>query len=129
MYETTYVQAFDLMWETFPEPTLLVRKDRTVVAANASARRMGRLDGGKCFGAIPFGGGKAHCRGCKADQALRDHEAISDLSFDLGAPITSYWLPVPESSDLYIHFGFGVAELLSKQGAAGAPLSPPHSQG
>ncbi|PKU22804.1 hypothetical protein [Telmatospirillum siberiense] len=123
MNETPYVQAFDLMWETFPEPTLLVRKDRTVIAANASARRMGRTEGGKCFGVTPFGGGKNHCRNCKADLTLRSREAISEVSLDLGAPITSYWLPLPDSTELYVHFGFGVAELLRNQGAAAAPQS------
>lgn len=117
MNETAYVQAFDLMWEMFPEPTLLVRKDRTVVAANASARRMGRTEGGKCYGVVPLGGGKAHCRTCKADRALRERVAISDVSLDLGAPVTSYWLPLPESPDLYVHFGFGVAEILQNQAA------------
>ena len=112
MSETSYVRAFDLMWEMFPEPTLLVRKDRTVVAANASARQIGRVEGEKCFGLAPNGGGKTHCRSCKADQALRERAAVSDISLDLGAPITSYWLPRPGSPDLYVHFGIGVAALL-----------------
>ncbi len=117
MNETPYVHAFDLMWELFPEPALLVRKDRTVVAANAQARRMGRLEGGKCFGLVPEGGGKRHCRTCKADRALHGRVAISEVNLDLGAPITSYWLPLPEASELYVHFGFGIAELLENQAA------------
>ncbi|HXP97198.1 MAG TPA: hypothetical protein VN809_10830 [Telmatospirillum sp.] len=116
MTETAYVQAFDLMWELFPEPALLVHKDRTVLAANAVARQFGRKEGEKCFGATPSGGGANHCRSCKADRALQDRQAISEVSLDLGGPVTNYWLPLPDSADLYVHFGIGVAELLKKQG-------------
>lgn len=115
MTDSDYVQAFDLMWEMFPEPTLLVRKDRTVVAANAAARRMGRTEGERCFGSSPHGGGKHHCRNCKADHALRDRRAYSEVSLDLGGPVTGYWLPLPDSDDLYVHFGFGVADLMKSQ--------------
>jgi hypothetical protein len=116
MTEAAYVQAFDLMWEMFPEPTLLVHKDRTVLAANASARQFGRREGEKCFGAAPTGGGNGHCRSCKADQALQERKAISAITLELGGPVTSYWLPLPDAPDLYVHFGVGVADLLRKQG-------------
>ncbi len=78
MNETAYVQAFDLMWEMFPEPALLVRKDRTVVAANASARRLGRKEGSKCLGVLPLVGGRSKSR--KADQALQQREAMSEVA-------------------------------------------------
>lgn len=121
MTDTPYVHAFDLMWELFPEPVLLVRKDRTVVAANAEARRMGRREGEKCFGATPHGGGREHCRSCRADRALKAREAVTELSLDLGGPVTSYWLPLPDSDDLYVHFGIGVADLLRNREAGAVP--------
>ncbi|MDR3438567.1 hypothetical protein [Telmatospirillum sp.] len=108
MDDTAYVQAFDLMWELFSEPTLLVRNDHTIVAANAAARRMGRTEGEKCFETL--GGNGAQCLTCKADQALRERVAISDVNIDLGVPITTYWLPLPDSPDLYVHFGIGLAQ-------------------
>ncbi len=117
MNETGYVQAFDLMWEFFPESTVLVHKDRTVIAANASARRWGRREGAKCFEAA---GGGTHCRGCQADRALQDGSAKIAFSTDLGAPVTSYWLPLPGSTDLYVHFGIGIADILDNQASGTA---------
>ncbi len=29
--------------------------------------------------------------------------------------MTSYWLPLPESEDLYVHFGIGFADLVRLQ--------------
>ncbi len=120
MNEAACVHAFALMWEQFSEPTVLVRQDHTVVAANAQARRSGLRRGGRCFGAAPLGDGKDHGRTGTVDRSLQNHQAVSEVSLALGAPITSYWLPLPESPDLYIHFGFGVAELLRNQ-ATGLP--------
>ncbi len=105
MSETDDVRAFDLMWECFPEPTLLVREDRTVVAANASARAWGRAEGGS----------DAHGPARQAGVALRDRAATSRFSLDLGAPVTGYWLPLPGSLDLYVHFAIGVADILQSQ--------------
>lgn len=108
MTESSYVQAFDLMWEMFDEPALLIHRNRTIVAANRAARRLGGREGEKFRGLAPSGKLPGY-QWARADEALRNRRPISDITLEFGAPVTCYWIPLPESPDLYVHFGLGVA--------------------
>jgi hypothetical protein len=96
------LKAFHLMWDSFPSPVRLLRKDRTVVACNQAAVQRGFGVGEKCFA---FSGDKSVHKHCKANEALRDqvgqraivHSPVRQTVSD------SYWLPIPGEKDLFVH--------------------------
>ena len=98
-------KAFELMWGKFPEPVMLVRRDRTVIANNDLCKAYGMVPGNKCNAVNP----EQH-RGCKANIALDKNEAICEESSFSGANLKTYWIPVNGVADYYIHFGIGIAE-------------------
>jgi len=96
------VKAFHLMWDIFPSPTTLLRKDRTVLACNPAAMEKGFRVGTRCF---QFSGGTSVHKHCKANVALREgapqrsivHSAVNKTVTD------SYWLPLAGEKDLFVH--------------------------
>ena len=53
MIDQSIMDAFSMMWGKFPEPVMLVQKDRTILAVNALAQTAGIQTGIKCFTLIP----------------------------------------------------------------------------
>ena len=52
--DPSLVEAFDQMWGRFPDPTVLVRRDRTILAQNDAARAQPwSVVGGKCYDVHP----------------------------------------------------------------------------
>lgn len=97
------VEAFELMWGNFPEPMVLVHRDRTILAQNDAARAQPwSAVGGKCFDMNPAAGGHA-CQGCQANAALKQRSTIT-CEGDLGGRrIRGYWIPVKAADHVYIH--------------------------
>jgi hypothetical protein len=104
--EAAAVEAFRLTWENFPEPMILVRRDRTVLARNAATMAHCTLNsvsvGEKCFKANALEG-KDTCRACRANDALRQQKAIACEGDMGGQRIRGYWIPLAGSSELFIH--------------------------
>ena len=103
------IDAFEQMWGPFPEPVMLIHKNRTVVAANQLARAAGIQTETKCFSYNPEGA-KGCSKGCQAAVALREHRTVITDGEKNGTPIRGYWMPLAEAPDLYVHFGIGLAE-------------------
>lgn len=95
-------EAFDLLWGRFPDPMLLVRRDRTILAQNDAARAQPwGVVGGKCYAVH---GSRAHvCQGCQADAALDQGSAIACEGIEGGKRIRNYWIPVKGVPDVYVH--------------------------
>ena len=102
--DTKVVEAFQLMWENFPEPVTLVHKSREVIAVNTACAAFGRTPGMRC---IEQGAPEAH-RGCLANQALQTQTATYKTITRGDKTIISYWLPINGYPDYFIHFGVGV---------------------
>ena len=117
MISQTLLDAFQTMWGPFPEPVLLVAKDRTVLAVNDFAREVGVSAEVKCYSLNPEAGGKA-CKQCKANLALNEHRAVCSTEIVDGKAMTSYWIPLKEEPEIYVHFGIGAAEMMRQAGAA-----------
>jgi hypothetical protein len=95
--------AFDQMWGRFPDPMLLVRRDRTILAQNDAARAQPwSAVGGKCHDVHPANHGHA-CVGCQADAALDQGTAIACEGAQAGKRIRNYWIPVKGAPDVYVH--------------------------
>ena len=75
MVDQKILEAFQLMWGPFPEPVMLVHKDRTILAVNDLCRSIGTPIGIKCF-SLNMEGGKTTCKRCKANMALRQESTV-----------------------------------------------------
>ncbi len=113
MVDQNVIEAFHSMWGTFPEPVMLVQKNRNVLAVNDLAKKIGIPTEIKCFSLNPETGGADHCKQCKANEAMRTGEAVVLKSPMNGAEVIGYWVPVKGVSDVYVHFGIGTAEALA----------------
>ena len=98
-------EAFELMWGNFPEPTLLVHRDRTILAVNDAAAAQGTSPGRKCFSynPDPLDVVNGACTGCQANQALDRGAAITCTCRVAGKRSHGYWVPLKGSRDVYVH--------------------------
>lgn len=112
--QQSILDAFQTMWGPFPEPVLLVQKDRTILAVNDFARSLGLSAGIKCFSFNPEAR-TTTCKQCKANLALREQRTVCAEDVQNGKPIISYWMPLKEEKDVYVHFGIGCAEAMGVQ--------------
>ena len=96
------MNAFHLMWDAFPSPAALLRKDRTVLACNPAAIAIGYRQGARCFQTFGDKGVHKHCR---ANEALRDGVAQRSVVYSPARQTVgdSYWLPVPGEKDVFVH--------------------------
>jgi hypothetical protein len=96
------LRAFRLMWDSFPSPAALLRKDRTVLACNPAAVAIGYREGARCFQTFGDKGVHKHCR---ANEALRDGVAQRSVVYNVAKQAVgdSYWVPVPGEKDLFVH--------------------------
>ena len=121
MLDPKITEAFRIMWGNFPEPVMLVRKDRTVLATNKYAQRIGIAAGIKCHSLNPETGTADHCQRCQANAALRTGEAVCTQEQMGETPVRGYWVPVTDSPDIFVHFGIGTADAMTAaQAGSGA---------
>ncbi len=111
MVDQKTLDAFEEMWGPFPEPVMLVNKDRTILARNELARTAGIPAGIKCFSLNAQAHGE-NCRQCKANQAMREKRTVCQEDDSSGARIIGYWMPLKENSEVYVHFGVGCAKAM-----------------
>ncbi len=108
------LDAFEQMWGPFPEPVMLIQKDRTILATNALARTAGVSTGVKCFSLNPDA--VTHtCKNCKANLALREHRPVCTEQTQNGQRVVGYWVPLKDDPEVYVHFGVGMAALMGIQ--------------
>lgn len=90
------MNAFYLMWENFPGTARLIRKDRTILASNAYAKKVGFVPEVKC---VSVGSPEIH-KGCRVNEMFRTghYQVVKSENGML-----RYWLPVPGRDDVYVH--------------------------
>ncbi len=116
MIDQVFLDAFQTMWGPFPEPVMLVHKNRTILAVNDLGRTIGIPAGTKCFTLNPEGPTSGVCKHCKANLALRSGQTICEEGFGTeDNPIRGYWMPLKEAPEVYVHFGIGTYEVLKGQ--------------
>lgn len=94
------IDAFFLMWGTYPGPASLVHKSRTIVAVNEACRVGGRVPGMNC---AAWGTPEKH-RGCLANRALAEQTPLFKEVREADGVFRVYWLPLPGYPDFYVHF-------------------------
>ncbi len=108
------LDAFQAMWGPFPEPVMLIQKDRTILAVNDLASRLGTPTGAKCFSFNPEAR-TTTCKQCKANLALREEHTVCTEETQNGKRIIGYWMPLKDEKDVFVHFGIGCAEAMGVQ--------------
>ena len=103
------LKAFHLMWDMFPTPVFLLRKDRTIVDFNQTARDRGVRLGPKCY---QLSGDDCIHKQCLGNSALE--EGVGKRSVGYYAPskrfVDSYWLPIGGQKDLFVHFAIDITK-------------------
>jgi len=97
MIDQKVIEAFHMMWDSFPAPVRLIHKNKTVLAVNEVAQNMGMKTEVPCFA---IGTPEAH-KGCKANEAISSSKA-QILNAD--SQRIKYWLPVKDCPDVYVHY-------------------------
>lgn len=103
-HDQTLIESFHLMWGNFPEPVMLIHKNREIIAVNALCTSIGRTPGSRC---IEQGALEAHA-GCLANEALQQQKATYKKIVHGEKNIISYWLPIEGFPEYFIHFGVGL---------------------
>lgn len=106
------IDAFHKMWDAFPHLVLLLQKNRTIVASNRVAKKMGLVPGLKCY---QWDGVDAIHRNCKGNAALESKTAMRSVANYRGRVLDSYWLPVGGESDLMIHFSIDITKYAKEE--------------
>ncbi len=118
--EQSLIEAFRMMWGNYHEPVRLIHRTFRVVAGNAAYLKTGGRLGGKCNAENP----ELHA-GCRAMECLRERKTTCKVSDMLGVRWDSYWVPVDDANDYFVHFTNGMNEFSEKltaiQGVRGAP--------
>lgn len=112
---------FNLFYDNFPAPVILVHRDRTILAMNRTAAAAGYRTGIRCSDM----GKKEHHRACLANKALSEQTATRLVAyFDFaGAVLDSYWIPLAGSDELFVHFAADITPW------AAASLMPQQAEG
>ena len=97
MVDQKIIDAFHMMWGSFPAPVRLIHKNRTVLAVNEAALNVGMKTDVSCFS---IGAPEAH-KGCKANEAISSNKA---QILNVGSEKIKYWLPVKGCADVYVHY-------------------------
>jgi len=120
-------QLNELLLDSLPHPAMLIRKDRTILAANKIAREAGSIVGDYCwktFGHSEFISEEAkrslkeHYSGCcppgiKCSFCLADETTLPEKSANcevkaFGRLWDTWWVPVKD--DIYLHYAIDVTE-------------------
>jgi hypothetical protein len=106
MDDQKLTDSFHLMWDNYPETVTLVYRDRTVIAINKAGEYAGSKKVGiKCSIVPPL---ESHKK-CTANDCIKNHTATHvKWKGNLGDVVT-FWLPIDDYPDYYIHFSVGAA--------------------
>ncbi len=116
------VRACRKMWDGFPHRVLLLARDRTIRAANATALETGVRVGSKCYQLT--GSDEIHAV-CRANAALRENQPKRNVGPYGERFLDSYWLPIPGEEDLYIHFAIDITKWADPAQMKGSSSSEP----
>lgn len=104
MDDQKVIDAFHMMWGSFPAPVRLIHKNRTVLAMNETAKTLGMEAGVQC---LSIGNAEAH-KGCKAEEALASNRG---QMLKVEQDRIKFWSPVQDCKDVFVHFAINVGSI------------------
>ncbi|MFP5213897.1 MAG: PAS domain S-box protein, partial [Acidobacteriota bacterium] len=118
-----------LLLDSLPQPAMLIKKDKTIVAANRTAQNAGAKIGGYCWrdfhkakcipqkiklhmtecpGAPPPNG--TRCTFCLADESMADGKPRNVPGIDVsGMQYDTWWIPIDE--EIFLHYAIDVTHI------------------
>ncbi len=105
--EEEIVQAFHMMWDSYPEQVRLIDRHYRVAAGNPAYTGAGGQTGVQCN----VGPAEMH-RGCQAMSALSTGETKSIRHQAGDACFESFWIPVGGDGEYYVHFTNGLNDAI-----------------
>lgn len=103
MDEQKIIEAFHLMWDHFPEPVLLIKKNRQIYAANRKAVSFGMDKQVRCS---DRGNPEQH-KGCLCNRAIDEKRTTCVIYDSQAGKAYGYWMPVAGAENYIIHFSVG----------------------
>lgn len=104
MVDGKVIEAFHMMWGSFPAPVRLIHKNKTVLAVNEMAHSMGMETAVSCY---TFGNPESH-KACNANGALSSDKG-QRMTVEQGKKI-KFWSPVRDCPDVFVHFSILVEQ-------------------
>ena len=103
MDEQKIIEAFHLMWDHFPEPVMLIKRNCQIYAVNQKAASLGMSDQIKCSS---MGDPQGH-KGCLCNRAIDEKRTTCIIYESQAGKAYGYWMPVAGAEDYIIHFRVG----------------------
>ena len=105
MNDEEIIRAFHAMWDGFPEPIMLIKKSRDIIAVNTKGEPFGLTAGMKCSS---YGKPEQH-KGCRCNEAADEKKTIAiTYPGPFGKDCYGYWIPLPEKPEWILHFSVGI---------------------
>jgi hypothetical protein len=93
------IASFHLMWGNFPEPVLLILKNREIVAINKVSEESGIKVGTKCSDMQP----PQRHQGCRSNEAFETRKAVGNKR----GMVYALWVPIDGYPEYLVHFPVG----------------------
>lgn len=103
MDEQKIIEAFHMMWDHFPEPVLLIKKNRRIYAVNRKAASFGM---GKQVRCIDRGNPEQH-KGCLCNRAVDEKRTVCSMYQSQAGKAYGFWMPVAGAEEYILHFSVG----------------------
>ena len=105
MTDEQVIEAFHSMWDMFPEPVMLIKKSREVIAINMKCAELGFLKPGmKCSS---IGSPEQH-KGCRCNEAIDTKSTVAVTYPGPKGKTFGYWIPVANKPEWIIHCNVGL---------------------
>ncbi|WP_308547217.1 hypothetical protein [uncultured Selenomonas sp.] len=103
MERSDVICAFHAMWDHFPEPVMLIKKNRQIYAVNPKAASLGLSDQIKCSS---IGAPERH-KCCLCNRAVDEARTVCTKYDGPSGKAFGYWMPFAGAEEYIIHFSAG----------------------
>jgi len=105
--EAKAIEAFQIMWNKYPEPAMLINRGKRVMAVNWASRQVGPNIGAFCH---EIGGCREMNNNCLINQCLDENRAAHIKVGDGQKQWSIHWVPLEGFPDFCVHFFAGSGE-------------------
>ena len=108
------IKAFHLNWNLHPYPVLLIKADRTILAVNESAQKLGVPAGMKCF---QLAKNEKICPYCQGNLAMKENRGIQVGSYQAARKqfTETFWVPLDGVKGIFLHYGNDITQWVKEE--------------
>lgn len=110
MTDEQIIEAFHAMWDNFPEPIMLIKRNREIIALNPICAAAGLKPGMRCS---QVGSPEQH-KGCRCNEAVDEKKTVAVTYEGPFGKAYGYWVPVAGKPEWIIHFSVGITHEYEK---------------